>query len=623
MRRKLNPPTPARHELMSPGLSQVTSHRVDLANQNLLDEGKKIYNDPIHTTIKMDMLCQQIIDTCEYQRLAHLKQLGTCSYVFRGATHSRFEHSLGVAHLAERVARSIKENQPELDINDLDVLCVKVAGLCHDLGHGPFSHVYDGVFIPRMRQDKWRHEDGSVSMFRHLLVQNKIRLSEFGINDKDQVFIEEIIGGTKEEDRKGRAADKFFLYDIVNNTRSGLDVDKLDYFQRDMRYANVTFAANYERFIELGRVLKAQPLNYVRPTLGSTVARLAGGGAAAGGGAGSLLGYSSSQMSDDCHALPEDTEHWPLMICYPEKLVTEAIDMFSVRFRMHKQVYTHKGVKQVEFMICDALMKADPYIRVRGAATDTHPDGLYRISECIEDMTALSRLNDNILEVIRQDPRPELDDARELLVRLDRRRLYSCMGKSPFPRSNRIVGMSEEQIKTDICDIANRLASREGGGENDGEYLESIEESSNEDEDGGAGGRHFDHIGGSYSNLSQLSNASTSATASLTPVERDDIIVEKMHIHYGLKDKNPVGRMRFYKRKASREAVGREVKEASYTTSLPAVFEEQAVRIFCRSEDKGKKATVQRAFNEWCKEARVPTPFPALSQEEPEANLSS
>jgi hypothetical protein len=47
------------------------------------------------------------------------------------------------------------------------------------------------------------------------------------------------------------------------------------------------------------------------------------------------------------------------------------------------------------------------------------------------------------------------------------------------------------------------------------------------------------------------------------------------------------------------------------------------VRVFCRSEDKGKKAAVQKAFNEWCKEARVPTPFPALSQEEPEANLSS
>ena len=485
-----------------------------------------------------------------------------------------------------------------------------------------------------MRQDKWRHEDGSVSMFRHLLAQNKIRLSEFGLNDRDQIFIEEIIGGTKEDDRKGRGPEKFYLYDIVNNTRSGLDVDKLDYFQRDMRYANVTFAANYERFIELGRVLKAQPLNYVRPSLGGAVARLVGGvgGGGGGGGGGGSLGYSSSQMSDDGPALPEDTEHWPLMICYPEKLVTEAMDMFSVRFRMHKQVYTHKGVKQVEYMICDALMKANPYIRVRGAVTEKHPDGLYRISECIEDMTALSRLNDNILEVIRQDPRPELDEARELLIRLDRRRLYSCMGKTPFPRSNRIVGVTEDQIREDICAIANRLASRESSdGEHgaSGEYLESIEERSDEDEDGGANGagsRHFDPIGGAFSNLSQMSNASnasTSATATLSPVDVDDIIVEKMHIHYGLKDKNPVGRMRFYKRKASREAVGREVKEASYITSLPAVFEEQAVRVFCRSEDKGKKATVQRAFNEWCKEARVPTPFPSLSQEEPEPNLSS
>ena len=57
---------------------------------------------------------------------------------------------------------------------------------------------------------------------------------------------------------------------------------------------------------------------------------------------------------------------------------------------MHKQVYTHKAVKQVEFMITDALIAADPYIQITGTVTEEHPDGKYRMSECIFDMKAMS-----------------------------------------------------------------------------------------------------------------------------------------------------------------------------------------------------------------------------------------
>jgi deoxynucleoside triphosphate triphosphohydrolase SAMHD1 len=181
----------------------------------------------------------------------------------------------------------------------------------------------------------------------------------------DMTFIEEIINGTPEAQRVGRDADKFFLYDIVNNLRSGLDVDKLDYFQRDMKMCNVfpMPVVTFDRFLELGLVLPATPI-----------------GAAEG--------------------LGPEHERLPKMICYPEKMASEALNLFAARFHMHQKVYQHKAVKQVEFMITEALALANPYIDIKGAVTSHHPKGLYKISECIYDMTAMSNLKDSVVDVI-------------------------------------------------------------------------------------------------------------------------------------------------------------------------------------------------------------------------------
>lgn len=601
-KRRCIPRTPTRaalvhsesdNALFSPGGRSIqTAGNNERAEQNLLDTSVT-YNDPIHNTITMDELSKRIIDTCEFQRLANLKQLGTCFYVFRGATHTRFEHSIGVAHLAERIARSLQRNQPDLKISPLDILCVKISGLCHDLGHGPFSHVYDGVFIPQMRKDiSWRHEDGSVQMFRRLLLENDIFLQDYGLTHIDRLFIEEIIGGVKEAERRGRHKDKFYLYDIVNNCRSGLDVDKLDYFQRDQRYANVKLASDFERFMELGRVIRALPIDYSPPSLIGTV-------------------FANSRQP------AAKTDELPLMICYPEKCVPEAVNMFSVRFKMHKFVYTHKAVKQVEFMICDALQLADPFIKIRGMKTTSHPDGFYKMSEAVECMEALSNLNDGIMEVIKQDPRPELEPAQKLLVRIDRRKLYRCLGQSAFNRGDPIARMSESVIRSKICAIIAKLV--------DGTYMDPTHSGSWE---GGGDNLEDDNDNDAnlpadygFSNLSQLSTAS--ANTPYVTVSEDELIVEKMHIHYGLKEKNPVARMRFYQRKAEHDAIGHPVSDNQYLAIMPALFEEHAVRVFCKSEVPEATFTARRAFTLWCKEARCPTPFPGHSQsQDMEYNLA-
>lgn len=102
----------------------------------------------------------------QFQRLRHVKQLGTSYYVWPGASHNRFEHCLGmsiawyytrpepmkytgVAHLAGKMINELRRRQPSLGVTDHDVFCVTAAGLCHDLGHGPWSHVWDNHFIPQ------------------------------------------------------------------------------------------------------------------------------------------------------------------------------------------------------------------------------------------------------------------------------------------------------------------------------------------------------------------------------------------------------------------------------------------------------------------------------------------
>jgi hypothetical protein len=173
----------------------------------------------LNCTVTFQGMSQKIIDTPEYQRLHKLKQLGTCDFVFRSATHTRFEHSLGVANLAARQARVFQMNQPNLNITDIDICCVELAGLCHDLGHGPYSHVFDGVFVKAMFPNgidgagkKWRHEDGSVNMLRYIISKNNINPSAYGFSAADIAFVEEIIGGVNPNARVGRPRHKHFLY---------------------------------------------------------------------------------------------------------------------------------------------------------------------------------------------------------------------------------------------------------------------------------------------------------------------------------------------------------------------------------------------------------------------------
>ena len=135
-----------------------------------VDSGK-IIHDPVHGQIYLEPLLIQIIDTPQFQRLRDLKQLGCAYLVFPGASHNRFEHSIGVSHLAQQMLQHLQSTQPELAINAHDILLVKIAGLCHDLGHGSLTckqRIADAATLDSQTQCTHDVDVLSLSFYRSL-----------------------------------------------------------------------------------------------------------------------------------------------------------------------------------------------------------------------------------------------------------------------------------------------------------------------------------------------------------------------------------------------------------------------------------------------------------------------
>ncbi|MBN3294268.1 SAMH1 triphosphohydrolase, partial [Polypterus senegalus] len=204
----------------------------------------QVVNDSVHGLITLHPLLVKIVDTPQFQRLRNIKQFGAGYRVYPGASHNRFEHSLGVCHLAKLLVTSLQMNQPELGITKEDVLCVQIAALCHDLGHGPFSHVFDGVFLKEYKEIPWKvhnsfspfvqHEKGSCDMFDHMYKDNNLKdcFEEYGLEDEHLDFIKDMINVERLTDEEMGEKEKPFLYEIVSNKKTGIDVDKFDYFAR-------------------------------------------------------------------------------------------------------------------------------------------------------------------------------------------------------------------------------------------------------------------------------------------------------------------------------------------------------------------------------------------------------
>ena len=154
-----------------------------------------IFNDPVHGSITLNPLLLSIIDTPQFQRLRYIKQLGAFYWVYQGACHNRFEHSIGTAYLCGKFIRCLQDKHKDL-ISKKDVHCVEVAGLCHDMGHGPFSHVFDKQYRNMVAESSdWTHEEGSCDMFDYMLRNNSVVREKFQTLGLDEKLVKDLIMG--------------------------------------------------------------------------------------------------------------------------------------------------------------------------------------------------------------------------------------------------------------------------------------------------------------------------------------------------------------------------------------------------------------------------------------------
>ena len=165
--------------------------------------------DPIHDFVRVNSNELKIIDTPIFQRLRRIRQLSGAHLIYPGAQHTRFEHSLGVMHIASMAGHALNEKGIVSSDNIQDL---RFAGLLHDIGHGPFSHIFEELLQKR----KMSHED----MGRDIILKTQIGdlISANGFNKK---FITELAFGDS----------KFqFMNEIISGA---LSADIMDYLLRD------------------------------------------------------------------------------------------------------------------------------------------------------------------------------------------------------------------------------------------------------------------------------------------------------------------------------------------------------------------------------------------------------
>ena len=209
---------------------------------------------PVHGFIGLTDLERKLVDTPAFQRLRRIKQLAWTDYVYPGASHSRFEHSLGVMHIASRLFEAVVKSSRETLVATFgytdaglarDWQTVRLAALLHDVGHAPFSHATEHLLPMKAPEnyslfpgetkppEQFAHEDYSVAIietvFRDIIEQHPLnrRNAKITASEVSALLTKRSSGGGN-----------LFWKDIISGQ---LDADRMDYLLRDSLHAGVSY----------------------------------------------------------------------------------------------------------------------------------------------------------------------------------------------------------------------------------------------------------------------------------------------------------------------------------------------------------------------------------------------
>ncbi len=220
--------------------------------------------DPIHVFVRLDSHEREVLNSRPFQRLRHIHQLALTYLVYPGATHKRFEHSLGVMELASRVFDIVAKPDNVTDqirnllgpLNQPDELrywrrVVRMAALCHDIGHLPFSHAAEKELLP----DGWDHE----RLTREIISSDEMRSIWDRITPplRYEDIVKLAVGPKKTKDLQFSDWETILSEIIVGDA---FGVDRMDYLLRDSHHAGVAYGKfDHYRLIDTLRILPPPP----------------------------------------------------------------------------------------------------------------------------------------------------------------------------------------------------------------------------------------------------------------------------------------------------------------------------------------------------------------------------
>jgi len=324
-----------------------------------LNKKHKFVLDNVHGVIPLSNIACQIIDTHEFQRLRDIRQLGLCHYIWPTSVHTRFAHSLGVYHVTGIMLESLKENSNKEHVTE----CLKKVDLLKDNEPILSDLVCELIKIAGLVHDLGHNcyshafdelvSDMDSKMKRHetrsqYLFEKIVREHKINITDNEIKFIQKLIDPTE--------YDVGFVYQIVSNLSNGIDVDKFDYIIRDSASINQHFGFNWQ-------------------VLCTNVAVI------------------------------DNT------ICYKLQVNNCINSMFNARYQLHKEMYCHKSVLAIEFMILDIIRKIDKKYNIKNSILD---DSFLKMTD--------SKIMNYIMDL------DHTDEAWLLYDRIIKRKLYKHCG---------------------------------------------------------------------------------------------------------------------------------------------------------------------------------------------------